>query len=100
MKQGNGRYVAEIELSDGYISIDFEIKYGTENHIRFFLNQCSVDESTLILEDSTAFKRKLFEGESSVIITGSRDIENLITGILRKEFGDNVDIVITKVDFD
>lgn len=96
----NNRYVAEIDLPEGYISIDCEIEFGVENAIKFFLNQSSVDKDTYLLESYSEFKHRLLNYIDLELLTERMDIENLINEIMLKEFGANADILIRDVDFD
>ncbi len=60
MSLENTRYIAEIDLPEGYLSIECEILYGTENTLKFFINQSSIDKDSFLKEFSSEFKDQLF----------------------------------------
>jgi len=78
----NSRYVAEINLPEGYISIDCDIEFGVENAIKFFLNQSSVDNDIYLLESSSEFKYQLLNYIDLELLTERMDIENLLNEIM------------------
>ena len=96
----NSRYVAEIDLPEGYISIDCEREGGGENAIKFVLNQSSVDKDIYLLESSSEFKYQLLNYIDFELLTERMDIENLLNEIMLEEFGANADILIRGVDSD
>ncbi len=96
----NSRYVAEIEIPEGYISIDCEIEYGSENIVKFFLNQTSVDKSSYLLLYSSHFKEKLLNNIDFHLKTKRKDIENFLNELFKDEFGENIDIHVSEVDYD
>ena len=100
MSFNNSRYVAEIDLPEGYISIDCEIEFGDENSIKFFLNQSSVDKDIYLLGSSSEFKHQLLNYIDLELLTERMDIENLLNEIMLEEFGANADILIREVDSD
>jgi hypothetical protein len=92
--------VEEIDLPEGYISIDCEIEFGVENGIKFFLNQSSVDKDIYLLGSSSEFKYQLLNFIGLELLTERMDIENLLNEIMIEEFGANADILNRDVDSD
>jgi len=96
----NKRYIAEIDLHDGYISIECEIEFGSENKINIFLNQSSVDKDGYLRDFSSEFKYKLLNYIDIELFTERMDVENLLNEIMIEEFGVDADILIRDVDSD
>ena len=94
------RYVAEIDLPEGYISIDCDIEYNGETVLKFYLNQTSVEKDGYLLEDSSEFKEKLFNNNDLNVPTDRKDIKIYLMEFIRKEFGTEADILIRDVDID
>ena len=96
----NKRYVAEIDLHEGYISIECEIEFGAESKINIFLNQSSVDKDAYLRDFSSEFKYKLLNFINIELLTKRMDVENLLNEIMLDEFGADADILIRDVDSD
>ena len=96
----NNRYVAEIDLPEGYLSIECEITYGSENTINFFINQSSIDKDSYLREFSSEFKNQLLNETDVKLKTNRFDIEILLNEFMRKEFGVEADILIRDIDSD
>lgn len=96
----NSRYVAEIEIPEGYISIDCEIEHGSGNIIKIFLNQASVDKNDYLLKYPSDFKEKLLNNIEFELITRRNDVENFLNELFKDEFGQFADIHISVVDYD
>lgn len=94
------RYVAEIEIQDGYLSIDCQAEPGEKRIIKIFLNHSSVDESVFLANNDSVFIRKLLDNAELELITDRKDIESFLKEVLTKEFGENADIEISNVDYD
>ena len=100
MSLKNSRYVAEIDLPEGYISIECEIITGSKNIIKFFLNQNSVDKESYLLLSNSPFKNKLLNYEDIEVVSERMDVENLLNEIMFEEFGEDADILIRDIDSD
>jgi len=96
----NSRYVAEIEIPEGYISIDCETEIGDMNIIKFYLNQSSIDKTSYLLHYSSEFKQKLLNNIDIELLTKRDDIEILLNELFKEEFSENADIHITDVEYD
>ncbi len=96
----NSRYVIEIDLPEGYLSIDCEIEYGEENRMTFFLNQSSVNKERYLPENSSELKKQLLDYNDFEFQTERDDIENMLNELMLKEFGADADILIRDVDSD
>ena len=95
------RYVVEIDIPDGYISIDCDIEYeGTTTIINLFLNQSSLDYEKFIEKYGSDFIKKLLGYEDLTITTERADIEEYLNELLVNEFGIDSDILIRDVDLD
>ena len=100
MSQGNKRYVAEIEIPEGYISIDCETEIGETNIVKLFLNQTSIDNSDFLNKHNSVFMQKLISNIEFEMALESCDTVVLLNGFFREEFGKNADISITEVEYD
>jgi len=91
------RYVAEIDLPDGFISIDCEVKRAEKYIISLQLNHI-----TLSYKDSelTPFKEELVNNNEVVIEYRSGDFLVFLNNLFKKEFQGYTDISITEVDTD
>ena len=100
MSLENSRYVAEIDLPEGYLSIECEILYGTENSIKIFINQTSIDKDSYLKEFSSEFKNQLLNETDLELRTKRMDIENFLNEVMLEEFGADADILIRDIDSD
>ena len=100
MTQGNKRYVAEIEIPEGYISIDCETEIGETNVVKLFLNQTSIDKSNFLINHNSAFMKKLINNIEFEMDSKRIDAFVLLNELLREEFGKSADISITEVEYD
>ena len=100
MSYKNSRYVAEIDIPEGYISIDCEIEHGSRIIVKFFLNQASVDKTSYLSKHPSEFKQKLFNFEDFELFAYSDDISKWLIQFMKEEFGPDADIHITDVDYD
>ena len=91
------RYVAEIDLPEGFISIDCEVKLAEKNLISLQLNQI-----TLSYKDSelTPFKEELINNKEVTIEYRSSDFLLFLSNLFKKEFQGYTDISIMEVDTD
>ena len=100
MSLENSRYVAEIDLPEGYLSIECEILYGTENSIKIFINQTSIDKDSYLKEFSSEFKNQLLNETDLELRTKRMDVENFLNEVMLEEFGADADILIRDIDSD
>ncbi len=100
MSNKTTRYVAEIDLAEGYISIDCDIEYNSETILKFYLNQTSVDKVSYLLEKGTEFKDQLLNRYDYQLTTNRKDIEEYLIEFMRIEFGAETEILIRDVDLD
>lgn len=97
----NSRYVAEIEIPEGYISIDCETEFGGDvNVLKFYLNQISVDRDNYLLQNPSKFKKELLTNLEFELLTERDEIEKILREIMIKEFGTEANIHISDVDSD
>ena len=91
------RYVAEIDLPDGYISIDCEVTRTDRFIISLHLNR-----STISYKDSelTPFKEELIKNNDVVIEHDSDDVQRFLNELFKNEFIGSSDISLTEVDTD
>lgn len=94
------RYVVEIDVPEGYLSIDCDIEYSDVTVIKIFLNQSSVSKENFTGNKRSRFVEKLMDYEDIEIKTARKDIREYLTELLRNEFGDNPDILIRDIDLD
>lgn len=103
MREDVSRYIAEIEMPDGFASIDCEIEYSNKSKttIRFLLNNLNYDVQVHISESKDLTFRKELELNSEVIIkTDKKDIQAYIEEILRDAYGKDTDITVRDIDMD
>ena len=94
------RYVAEIEREEGYISVDCEILPGDDYVVSLILNQTSVEKTGYLEQNSSDFKKLLFNLSDLKLITKNKDIRSFLNALFREEFGVKAEIQIREVDFD
>ena len=97
MPEQTTRYVAEIELPEGFISIDCEIT-GTKKYIiSLQLNQTTLSYET---SELTPFKEELINNNEVVIEYDSDDVLEFLYDLFKNEFIGYSDISLTEVDTD
>ena len=91
------RYVAEIELPGGFISIDCEVT-GTDKYII----SLQLNQTTLSYKggELTPFKEELINNNEVVIEYSSKDVKGFLTDLFKNEFVGYSDISLTEVDTD
>ena len=94
------RHVAEIEIPEGYISIDCETEAGDINVVKLFPNQTSIDKNSSLIKNSTEFMQKLINNIEIELALESYDTVVLLNEFFREEFGKSADISITEVEYD
>lgn len=97
MKNKLTRYVAEIDLPEGFISTDCEVTRTDRFIISLHLNK-----TTLSYKDSelTPFKEELIENNEVVIEYESDDVLGFLNDLFKNEFNGYSDISLTEVDTD
>ena len=91
------RYVAEIELPDGFASIDCEVNSGGKNKVYFHLNQSTLPADS---HKTSVFREELFKNSELYIEVETKDILTFLNDLFKNEFSGYSDISITEVDTD
>ena len=94
---GSTRYVAEIELPSGFISIDCEVTSADKHIISLQLNQTTLSYNE---GELTPFKEELINNNEVVIEYSSKDVKGFLTDLFKNEFTGYSDISLTEVDTD
>jgi len=98
MQEQTSRYVADIEVPEGIVSIDCEVRNGDKLEILFILNSstCGGTENP----PSGDFRGSL-EGRGEILVeTGTDDPEAFIRKTLSAAYGPLADITLTDTDTD
>jgi len=104
MGNDKSRYIAEIEIPDGYISIDCEVDLIDQEkprfQINFYLNSSSLNiQSTEEYEDKP-LRKELENERQAVRVTDVKNVRKYIERILRVEYGEQADIQVSEIEFD
>ena len=91
------RYVAEIEMPDGFISIDCEVTHASKYLISLQLNQSTISFTD---KGSSPLIEELMNNEEVKIEYGSKDVMGFLQDLLKSEFKGYSDIFLTEVDTD
>ena len=94
------RYVLEIDLPEGYLSIECDVEFGETAKLHFFLNQSSVDKEKYLEENSSEFKERVLDQGDYETTTERNDIKEFLTDFCKSEFGAASDILIRDIDLD
>lgn len=103
MRKDVNRHIAEIEMPEGFTSIDCEIEYLNESNttIRFYLNNVNYDVQVHNSGgEYLTFREELELNFELVIKTGRKDIPAYIEEILRDAYGGDADITVRDIDMD
>ena len=98
MQDQTSRYVADIEVPDGIVSIDCEVRSGEKTEILFILNSstCEGNENPAI-ED---FRGSLESRGEILVKAETNDPEAFIRKTLSAAYGPLADITLTDTDTD
>jgi len=98
MQDQTSRYVADIEVPDGIVSIDCEVRSGEKTEILFILNSstCEGNENT----PAEDFRNSLESRGEILVKAETNDPEAFIRKILSVAYGPLADITLTDTDTD
>ncbi len=99
------RYIAEIEIPEGFATIDCEIEYSSENthntQIRFLLSNYSYEiPNNPRPQGNLTLREELDYDFEAVRTTDQKDIIAVINEHLREAYGDDADITVSSIDMD
>ncbi len=98
------RYIAEIEIPDGYISIDCEVDLIDQEkprlQINFYLNSSSLNIQSTEEYEGKPLRKELENELQAVRVTDVKNVREYIEGILRVEYGEQADIQLSEIEFD
>ena len=98
MQEQTSRFVADIEVPEGIVSIDCEVRSGEKTEILFTLNSstCELDE-----DSSSGDFRGSLENRGEILVEAETDDpEAFIKKILSVAYGPLADITLTDTDTD
>ena len=98
MQDQTSRYVADIEVPDGIVSIDCEVRSGEKTEILFILNTstCEGNETP----PAGDFRDSLESRGEILVEAETGDPETFIRKILLAAYGPSADITLTDTDTD
>ena len=98
MQKRNLRYVADIEVPEGIVSIDCEVRSGEKTEILFILNSstCEKNEKTLAGD----FRGRLESHGEILVESETNNPEAFIRKTLSTAYGPLADITLTDTDTD
>ncbi len=98
MREPSLRYVADIEIPEGIVSIDCEVRSGGRTEILFILNSSTCETPGAA---STGDFRGSLEGRGEILVeTETDDAEGFIRKTLVAAYGHLADITLTQTDTD
>ncbi len=104
MGNDKSRYIAEIEIPDGYISIDCEVDLIDQEkprfQINFYLNSSSLNIQSTEDYEGKPLRKELENKLQAVRVTDVKNVRKYIEGILRVEYGEQADIQVSEIEFD
>ena len=100
MKGDFERYVADIEIPDGMVSVDCEVRAGAgaETEILFMLNRSTCAATADSREEN--FRARLESRGEVSLRTRSPDAGEFITGTLAAAYGPRADVTLAKTETD
>ena len=98
MQEQTSRYVADIEIPDGIVSIDCEVRSGKKTEILFILNSSTCEGN----ENPAAgdFRGSLESRGEILVEAETDDPESFIRETLSATYGPLADITLTDTDTD
>ena len=98
MRKRTSRYVADIEIPEGIVSIDCEARSGEKTEILFILNSSTCEESE---NPPAGHFRGALEGRGEILVEAETDDpESFIRKTLSDAYGPLADITLTDTDTD
>lgn len=98
MQEQTSRYVADIEIPEGIVSIDCEVRNGDKAEILFILNSstCEINENPPVGD----FRGSLESRGEILVEAETDDPEAFIRKTLSAAYGPLADITLTDTDTD
>jgi hypothetical protein len=99
------RYIAQIEIPEGFATIDCEIELldnqPDEAQITLILASCSYkDQEIQPVQGNLTLREKLDFFLETIRITARKDFNAVIEGLLREAYGEGADITVSSIDID
>ena len=105
MNDQPNRYIAEIEIPDGFATIDCEIEVSDNEtqqvQITLILASCSYEnEKTKVVQGNLTLREELDVFLEAIRATDRKDFKAVIEELLRKAYGKDADITVSSIDMD
>lgn len=105
MKLEPARYIAEIEISDGFATIDCEIEApaseAEQTRITLILASCSYKTvKTKPGQQNLTLREELDFFQEAIRLTDRKDIKAVIEELLEEAYGNEADITVSSIDMD
>ena len=105
MNHEPARYIAEIEIPDGFATIDCEIETPSSEaeqaRIALILASCSYKYvKTKPGQENLTLREELDLFQEAIRVTDRKDFKAVIEELLREAYGKNADITISSIDMD
>ena len=99
------RYIAEIEIAEGFATIDCEIELldnqPDEAQITLILASCSYkDQEIQPVQGHLTLREELDLFLEAIRITNRKDFKAVIEELLREAYGEEADIAVSSIDMD
>lgn len=99
------RYIAEIEIPEGFATIDCEVEIldaqTKQAKITFILASCSyTNKKTRSNQENLTLRQELDLFLEAIRVTDRKDIEAVIEELLREAYGNRADITVSTIDMD
>ena len=105
MNNNPNRYIAEIEIPEGLVTIDCEIEFLENNtdqtQIRFLLsNQTYEIPNNPRPQGGLTLREELESDLKAIRTTDRKDISEVIQEHLQEAYGEEADITVSSIDMD
>lgn len=105
MNHEPSRYIAQVEIPDGFATIDCEIEgpASKAGHVRITLILASCSYKTVKTkpgQENLTLREELDLFQEAIRLTDRKDFKTLIDELLREAYGEKAEITISRVDMD
>jgi hypothetical protein len=105
MNDNSIRYIAEIEIPEGFATIDCEVEVLDDQtdqaQITLILASCSYkNEKTTPVQGNLTLRDELDLLLEAIRITDRKDFKAVIEELLREAYGEEADITVSSIDMD
>jgi hypothetical protein len=105
MNHEPARYIAEIEIPEGFATIDCEVEVldtqTNQSRITLILARCTYkNEKARPEQETLTLREELDLFLESIRVTDRKDLRTVIEELLREAYGNEADISLNRIDMD